>query len=271
MENIFEKLRETALERTNGFEGEEYVTRGVWRTELVFKPNPSERAFNYTFLLAMVMGQGCCYCSSNMEIGHEMVGKPAAELVQDMDCLGIAVLDAVYSGFKKNPAKSFRIEGNPVEKTLHRNTIIADEIERLCECPERENIHILNVGVVGDLVQKLRMRNFRITATDLDPGIVGACFHGIKIEHGAHTLELIRKSDLAVITGMTIATNTLGEIISLAKDSDTKLVIFAETGANFGEEYCTQFGVDAVVSEPYPFYIFQGTSTIDIYRSEQGD
>jgi hypothetical protein len=44
------------------------------------------------------------------------------------------------------------------------------------------------------------------------------------------------------------------------------LLLFAETGANFGEEYCRTMGIDTVVSEPFPFYIFQGTSTIEVHR-----
>jgi hypothetical protein len=44
--------------------------------------------------------------------------------------------------------------------------------------------------------------------------------------------------------------------------------MFAETGANFGEEYCRTIGVDVVVSEPFPFYIFQGVTRIEIYRRD---
>jgi hypothetical protein len=66
---------------------------------------------------------------------------------------------------------------------------------------------------------------------------------------------------------MTLATDSLDLIISEARQAGTKLLIFAETGANFGEEYCRTLGVDTVVSEPFPFYIFQGLSTIEVYRN----
>ncbi|MGD8628540.1 MAG: hypothetical protein PVH52_05625, partial [bacterium] len=67
-------------------------------------------------------------------------------------------------------------------------------------------------------------------------------------------------------TGMALTTDALGDIIDVCKQHDTRLVIFAETGAHFGEEYCRTLGVDSVVSEPFPFYIFQGMSRIEIYR-----
>jgi outer membrane protein assembly factor BamB len=72
--------------------------------------------------------------------------------------------------------------------------------------------------------------------------------------------------DLAIVTGMTIFNDSLEEIVEVAQSRGTKLLMFCETGANFAEEYCRSIGVDTVVSELFPFYIFQGTSTIEVYR-----
>jgi len=266
MDDIFSSLRETAFERTGGLDAGEYPIRGLWRTELVFRPNPGERAFHYTYMLAQVLGQGCCYCSSETCLDENIVGKPASDYIDLKSCVGISVLDAIYASFEKSPAESHELRGNSVQKTHLRNSIIADEVERLCDCDERDEIYLLNVGVVGDLVKKLRDRKFNVSATDLDGGIIGRKFHGVEIEHGEKTMEFVKKSDLAIISGMTIATDTLEQIIEVAKENETLLLMFAETGANFGEEYCRKYGIDTVVSEPFPFYIFQGVSTIDIYR-----
>ncbi len=67
---------------------------------------------------------------------------------------------------------------------------------------------------------------------------------------------------------MTLTTHAAGDIVDVCREHDTKVVMFAETGANFGEEYCQTIGIDAVVSEPFPFYIFQGMSRIEIYRRQ---
>ena len=56
--------------------------------------------------------------------------------------------------------------------------------------------------------------------------------------------------------------------IEAARESDTRLLVFAETGAFFGPEYCRTVGIDTVVSEPFPFYIFQGVSRIEVHRRE---
>jgi hypothetical protein len=43
--------------------------------------------------------------------------------------------------------------------------------------------------------------------------------------------------------------------------------MFCETGANLCEEY-VKLGVHAAIAEYFPFYIFGGTTRIDIFRGE---
>ncbi len=43
--------------------------------------------------------------------------------------------------------------------------------------------------------------------------------------------------------------------------------MFCETGANLCEEY-VKFGIDSAIAEPFPFYIFGGSTRIDIYRKK---
>jgi hypothetical protein len=44
--------------------------------------------------------------------------------------------------------------------------------------------------------------------------------------------------------------------------------MFAETGSNLGDFYVKN-GVDCVIGEPFPFYIFQGKNTLNIFRKAQ--
>jgi len=37
------------------------IIRGLWSVDCLFKPNVSERTFNYKFLVAQTLGQGCAY------------------------------------------------------------------------------------------------------------------------------------------------------------------------------------------------------------------
>jgi hypothetical protein len=104
-----------------------------------------------------------------------------------------------------------------------------------------------------------------------DGELISNGIHGIPVRHGAHSPELVADCDVALICGETIANNTLSELIQTAREHRTTTVIFAVSGCHFAEEYCRTFGVDAVISEPQPQYLFQGTSTVDIYRRRELD
>lgn len=86
---------------------------------------------------------------------------------------------------------------------------------------------------------------------------------------GNRTLELLREVDLAIVTGMTITTHTLDAIIDTCKENNVKLIVYAETGANMGQYYVSR-GVNTYLGEIYPFYIFNGISTIVITKYEDG-
>jgi hypothetical protein len=267
--DIFAVLRERALERMAGATEEDFRVRGIWKVELAFKPNPAERTFQYTFWIAMTRGQGCCYCTGDDSRNRQLVGSDAREAVKEKTCVSIAVLDSLYASLERRPAATFQLVGTPIEKTDARTEIILHEAERLvsgiCSRPAR----VVNVGLVGNIVRDLVARGYEVRASDLERDVVGSTVHGVEIQDGARTFDLVGQSDLAIVTGMTIATDSLELIVAEAQKAGTKLLLFAETGANFGEEYCRALGIDAVVSEPFPFYIFQGTSTIEVYRKER--
>jgi len=266
MKNIYKTLVERALVKTKDWPDEDFLVRGLWKTILAFKPNPSERAFNYTYMQAQVIGQGVCYCSSSALFDKDLVGQDAREVIKRNYCKSVAVLDAMYATIPKKPVVSHVIDGNSIEKTELRNNIIAEEVDNLCRGCDHRGLHVVNVGVVGDLLKKLAERDYKVTATDLDENIIGRQMNGVPIEHGENTLDHVKDCDIAIISGMTLATDTLEEILDVAKTNNTKLLMFAETGANFGEEYVEEIGLDVVVSEPFPFYIFQGVSKIDVFR-----
>jgi hypothetical protein len=214
----------------------------------------------------MNQGQGCCYCTGDDERGRELVGQDARTIIKDKTCISIAVLDALYSSVPRNPATVHQLSGTPIEKTALRTAVIVDEAKRLAALIGKSCPRVVNVGVVGNVIRELKGCGYSVLATDLERDLVGTTVHGVPVEDGTRTFDYVRDSDLAIVTGMTIATDTLELILAEARRSGTRLLLFAETGANFGEEYCRTMGIDTVVSEPFPFYIFQGTSTIEVHR-----
>jgi len=265
---IEEELRSIMLDLSKQHGDEEFVIRGLWKTQLFFKPNENERTFEYTYLLVQTVGQGCSYCCGKTFIDREWIGKDARFLSFDHSCVRIATLDAIFSVFERNPFKTHFIDGSSIVKTNLRTKIVIDEVMTLLEdVSARRTPRVVNVGVVGNFIKFLVDRGVEVNATDLDETLIGRSISGVVVEGGDHTLSRVASSDLALVTGMTLTNGTFNQIYEVAKESGTKLVMFNETGANFGEALC-KLGVDCVVSEPFPFYIFQGQSRIDIYRKK---
>jgi len=268
--DVYDVLRDRAYERTAHLDDEAFTIRGLWKVDLAFRPNARERVFRYSFLVAQTMGQGCCYCDTDLVLDDGLIGKDAREIVKAKSCYSIAVLDSLYASIPRDMQACHRFEGNSVEKAGKRASIIVDEVNRLARAVGKHpsEICLLNAGVVGNIVLALKNEGYGMVATDLDEHLVGRTIHGVKVDHGTNTYSHVKRADIAIITGMTLATDSLTDIVDTAKRHDTKVLMFAETGANMGEEYCSDaVGVDICVSEPFPFYIFQGLTTIEIYRA----
>ena len=78
---------------------------------------------------------------------------------------------------------------------------------------------------------------------------------------------LMKKVDLAIMTGMTLPNRTLPGLMKLAQQYNTSTMIWAITGKNFGS-YFTEHGVDCVISDPTPFLLLPGPASIGIWRRE---
>ncbi len=60
---LLEQIAESGRQRSRDYPDESFMIRGLWRTDLLFRPNPAERTFSYTYLLIQTVGEGACYCS----------------------------------------------------------------------------------------------------------------------------------------------------------------------------------------------------------------
>ncbi len=263
---IFDVLKTEAIDRSKNLSDENFFLRGLWRMNLLFKPNIQERLFEYTVIIAQTVGQGCCYTEEKPVLDKNLIGQDARRIHSSYSSIEIATLDAVYSLFPKRPVKRFILDGDSSKKSEKRAKIIIDEVAvHLGSTFSLKGKNIVNIGVVGNIVRELKSRGAEVYATDRDSNLIGSIVSDVKVESYERNKERIESCDLALITGMTLSTETLEDLINQCKASGTKIVVFAETGANFAKEYC-RFGVNSVISEPFPFYIFSGISKIEIYR-----
>jgi hypothetical protein len=265
--DYIKELARKGVERSKDYPDESFQIRGLWRTDLMFRPNPAERTFNYTFLLVQTFGEGACYCATIPALteGERLLGQDCREVVHDYRCFEVATTDAMYSVFDKHPDESHTMTGPARKKALWRSGLVVTEVMRLLEAMDASPGRVVNVGVIGNIITMLNARGVDVVGTDEDPRVVGKDIDGSPVYGEERTVELVEECDVAVMTGMIVSTETMTEILEAAKRGGTKLVMFCETGANLCEEY-VKLGVDAAVAEPFPFYIFGGSTRIDIYR-----
>jgi len=101
-----------------------------------------------------------------------------------------------------------------------------------------------NPSIVAALVQEFGPDKVRIT--DLNPQNLGMCRFGGKLWDGrSQTHELIRCSDLVIVTGTTLVNGTFDEILRLARLEGKPLVVFGITAASVCqlmhlERWCAQ-------------------------------
>ena len=264
---ILEELERVLLSGHPCLCDEDFILRGVWRIDMAFSPTPFDPAFHDIVVIAQTTGTGFCTCYDEQPaILSEWIGRDVREICIPSRGLRIAILDAVYEHLVKSPAYSTTLEGPPSRKGIGRASIVAYEILRLLPsqhtCPAR--VHI--VGAVGSIISELSKSSVNISATDLDRSIIGTAMGGVTIEDGQlHTVSRLEEADVALVTGMAISTDTIDDVLLVCKNSNTKTVVFAQTGANFASKYI-EYGFDTVVAESFPNYIFPGSSAIRVFR-----
>ena len=268
---ILDHLRAELLRERGALPPEYVMIRGVWKVHCLFQPSSKERMFRYVFLVSQTLNQGCAYCIEDhydADFLRSLLGKNYLDLdIRDRG-LDISLLDAVYASFPRSPSKVVTLSGDSATKAIQRARLIVDEGTRLLGSPVHghRTQTVVNVGAVGHIVHELLDRNYNVLVTDFDPEIIGLpMLDRTPVCSGDRTLEFVAAADLAIVTGMALTTDTLDDILSTAKANDTKLLVFAETGSSFAPMYVS-LGVDCVVAEPFPFYIFQGTTTIEVHR-----
>ncbi len=267
---LIDKIRDFVSEKvvSGGNEDDLYI-RGLWAVDCLFQPK-NERLFDIKFLVAQTCGQGSAYSTRNYDPNdlRKLMGKNYAPGLIDDLALEVAILDSIYAKFQSEPQLFFDLTGNTNCKSKHRAEIIVNEAVRCIERNAIQKPKIVNVGVVGNIIKLLLERGFDVSGCDFDDAIVDTEMFGkAPIYHGSKSLDVIARSDVAIVTGMTLTTDTIDDILRVCRENNVVLIIFAETGSNLSDFYVSE-GVDVFIGEPFPFYIFEGTSRIKIFRKQ---
>ncbi len=250
---------------------DDYVIKGIWNFEMRAQPNPHERVFTESgCLAASPHGWGTSFSFGARECDVDaVVGQDGRFAFVDDVPLQVAILDACYATILKTKqiiSGTERIErvveGDINTKAITRADIVSGEVDRLARLKGTETPTVLMIGVVQMIVESMKKRGLEVLCTDMDEALLETD-NGVR--HGSENLQLMQESDAILATGMALATSTVDEIIQTARKLSVPLILFAQTGSNFAEEYI-RLGVDTVISENYPWYCMPGASKITIHR-----
>ncbi|MCL5730944.1 MAG: DUF364 domain-containing protein [Candidatus Thermoplasmatota archaeon] len=253
---------------------------GLWKINLMYQPKIGERIFEYEVIVCQTtLGQGASYSfeAVDVKLFSQLLGKSVSEIdfnSYDNFPLKVAILDSIFSCFYPGtPALETGLSGRSSAKATSRAEIVCSEVLKILIDRIQGNRlkgkipTVLNIGYVSRFRTVLKnLINHRFLSTDLHPDLIGKMVDDVYVEDGNDkNEEYLKVADVAIVTGMTITTKTLTEIINSARRYDTSLVVFAETAYNLASHYIN-LGVDSVVCEEFPYYIFDGTSIIRVFR-----
>jgi len=263
---VFDFLRKNLLEITRDCDSEIFCIRGVWDFDMRSNPVPKERVFRESGYLVASYGIGTSFrLDSRTPDLDSVIGYDGRILVADDRALEVAALDSCYAYVNPSPCLIHNLVGSSTHKASLRAKIVLDELERIVGTHSK----VLMIGVVKTIVEEATSRGMSVLLSDFDLEVVGSTICDIQVRDGAENANLISKSDIVLVTGMTISTDTLDDLLEQANLHEVSTVIYAQTGSNFGAAYL-KLGVTSVIGEHFPWYCIPGQSTIEIHRSEGG-
>lgn len=256
---IFESIRK----EVEGTVGRDWSIRGLWFIEYRNQVDTSERCFSGHLLVAQTLGQGCCHSDHKPGLSLDTVGGNNQSLLEFPTPEAVAILDSLHDGIvRKQASYTVEIHGDPRDKAGARADLIASEAKRLVARGSK----VLLIGFVRNVARALSEAGFSIVASDQDIEVAGSSIDGVRVHAAIDNVRLSSEAELIVATGMTIATDTIDEIVQCAHSGNAKLMFFAQSGASLARDYL-KFGAHAVISEPFPKYDFHGKSLLNVYRA----
>lgn len=236
-------------------------------SRLHFRPTGADAAYaDRLFIVSTTGGDGYCGCP-HPEAIFDAADFPEAGTIPETvhSCIQIALADASLGAIQCEPSSRTQLIGTIEEKAQKRAEIVRQEIVKLLgNRKESRAAQVGMVGVVGSIIHELRQAGMQVSATEFDDTLIGQNISGVTVTSGEMTPQMIKDSDVALITGMTIATETLGPVLAAAEEGDTPLVFFAQTGVNILRTLTFPVPT-AIVAEKFPHYMWPGTTDIELY------
>lgn len=192
------------------------------------------------------------------------VNKNALEVVEKKipTYLRVAIIDALFCLINKEAFKNKLIfEGNLRQKAKDRARVL------LARVPDKTKVLLL--GAATEIIEEVKHKNCDLKVLDLEKQKIGLRLHSTNIESGEKTdFEMeIKETDYIVATGMIFVSDTADRIFELSQKNNKCLILFMETGSNFGPQLI-KHGASIVLSEFFPYYDFFGKTKYFVSQKE---
>lgn len=184
---------------------------------------------------------------------RKLVNKSILNFNEDMpQYVRVAALDAMYCLVNNKTLRRKKwFKGDLRKKASMRARVLLSGI------PKGSNILLL--GAVSEIIEESQFKRCHIKVLDLEPQKIGLKLHSVDINKStADDLEQeIGITDYIVATGMIFSSGTADQVFELAKKYNKRLILFMQTGSNFGPQLINH-GASLVLSEFFPYYDFFG-------------
>jgi hypothetical protein len=212
---------------------------------------------------------GFAYFNGNPLQGEQvlkLVDQSVIKLIQKVKDgpLRISLLDAGCAEFNKQrgitPDKVIAKRGPYELKANFRSKLITDRIKK--------GKKVALVGLVTEFIRDLLAKQCKVSICDLSPELRNKTVYDLPISTlgNGQTLKLIAAADYAIVSGATFSSNTIDSILDTAKQHNTDLYFYLETGSNFAP-FLIEAGAKFVLAEKFPFYDLPGETLFEIYEA----
>jgi hypothetical protein len=269
-----EAAEKWALERAEELPLGQFRLIAYFHIDYIVQQVPQERKTRYTARMAQSEKYGVAFglAPALRDLDPDFVGKDVRQILKDRLCRDsidrTAFVDLIMGHLSPSANKYVAIDGTAQNKYFDRARIFADEAERIIQRKgvKGNRARVLIIGASAGIIGALVNRGFEVSATDLSAAIVGTVLGGVKVGDASFAnASLMKRADLAIITGMTLPNRTLPGLMKLAQQYNTSTMIWAITGKNFGRYY-TEHGVDCAISDLAAFHLLPGPNSIGIWR-----
>jgi len=229
----------------------------------------SDHTYYDPYLLAQLVSgaQGFCFMDpKDLKLSDldAIAGKYVFELLSYVPhYIKIALLDAVYYHLnliqKISPSATYEFRGLAAHKSIAR----ARKIVELAGVAS--NSRVVMIGAIADIVRVILEKKAELQVADF--ALAGTEIEGVKIKYDA--IPLIEWADIIIMTGNTLKTNTLGDLLDISRKLRKHVLVYAMSGANIAPRYL-DYGASVVTSEPFPYYWYAQTPNImNVYVKSQ--